>query len=286
MKEQRFWFVFHTKKEIRLLKVLLVEDEDLVRKALIQLTPWNDLGFELCGEAENGLIALNLFKELKPEIIISDIRMPVMDGIDFVKKAYEYVTKTKELCPEFIILSGYSEFEYARRALMVGVQEYLLKPVDEEELYEALERAKKRYLGLKQEKEEREALLFEKIQQGADDEKALDYVEKAIVLIHEKYVLGITIEEAAKNLGLSAGHLSRLFKQRTKKTFNEYLRQIRIEKAISLLKNQNLKVYEIADLVGYLDEKYFTQTFKKLTGFTPSEYRCRFFQGNRAIEKE
>lgn len=269
-------------------KVLVVEDESLVRRALVSLTPWQDLGFEFCAEAENGSAALSLFMQHQPQVIITDIRMPVMDGLDFIQKVFDYVQK--EACPEpeVIILTGYSEFEYARKALMLGVHEYVLKPVEEEILYDSLERAKQRLLDRQKEKERVQISLFEKIQSADSDDTgiAFNYVKESIALIENHYVLGITIEEAAQKLGISSGHLSRLFKQSTKLTFNEYVRNVRIEKAIALLKDQSIKIYEIADLVGYLDVKYFTQTFKKITGLTPSEYRYRFFQASQAIDTE
>jgi two-component system response regulator YesN len=164
----------------------------------------------------------------------------------------------------------------------------VLKPVEEEILYDSLERAKQRLLERQKEKERVQISLFEKIQSADSDDTgiAFNYVKESIALIENYYVLGITIEEAAQKLGISSGHLSRLFKQSTKLTFNEYVRNVRIEKAIALLKDQSIKIYEIADLVGYLDVKYFTQTFKKITGLTPSEYRYRFFQASQAIDTE
>ncbi len=115
-------------------KVILVEDEDLLREGLTQFVDWKGLGFEIAGEAENGLQGLQLAKEICPEVVFTDIRMPGMDGIAMTEQI-------KQLYPQtvVVILSGYDEFEYARQAVRLGVTDYLLKPVEPEQV-EALMR--------------------------------------------------------------------------------------------------------------------------------------------------
>ncbi|MBE1441318.1 response regulator [Paenibacillus sp. OAS669] len=111
-------------------KVLLVDDEMYVRKGLMSLIDWEQLGYVIAGEAENGQEALELIKELEPDLVIIDIRMPVLDGLDVIRT----VAEQEGSQPSFIIISGYHDFKYAQQALRYGVVDYILKPIDEEEL--------------------------------------------------------------------------------------------------------------------------------------------------------
>lgn len=116
-----------------MLKLMIVDDELYFREALKLSLPWNDLGFEICGEAKNGADALDQLESLKPDIVLADINMPVMDGLEFAQSVKEQGINTK-----IVILTGYSEFNYAKQAVRLGVQNYLLKPIDEEELSNTL----------------------------------------------------------------------------------------------------------------------------------------------------
>ncbi|WP_342439830.1 response regulator [Paenibacillus sp. FSL L8-0436] len=118
-------------------KVLLVDDEPIILRSLKVAIPWDELGLEIAGEARNGEVALRLIEEKAPQIIISDIRMPVIDGIALMKEVLPHSSKLI-----FIFISGYGEFEYARDALRLGAFDYLLKPIDHDELTEMLTRAK------------------------------------------------------------------------------------------------------------------------------------------------
>jgi two-component system response regulator YesN len=117
-------------------KVLLVDDELFVRKGLINLIDWSSLQLDICGEAENGEQALNLIRQLTPNIVIVDIRMPVLDGLELIKR----VNMEEGHQPFFIILSGYADFSYAQQALSYNVSNYILKPVDEIELTATLKK--------------------------------------------------------------------------------------------------------------------------------------------------
>lgn len=120
-------------------KVLLVDDEPIILRSLKVAIPWEELGLTIVGEAKNGEAALQLIQETSPQIIISDIRMPVIDGIALMK---EVLPRSSKLI--FIFISGYGEFEYAREALRLGAFDYLLKPIDHEELAVMLARARER----------------------------------------------------------------------------------------------------------------------------------------------
>ena len=113
-------------------KVLIVEDEDIIRKGLMFMVNWQQAGCVVAGEAADGLEGLEKIRETRPDIVIVDINMPVMDGLEMLEKSIQ------EYGYDAIIVSGYSEFEYARKAITLGVTEYLLKPVNFNELYDAL----------------------------------------------------------------------------------------------------------------------------------------------------
>lgn len=258
--------------------VLIVEDEPAVRKELMLFTPWDSLGLQVIGEATNGLLALDFIKNNTVDIVITDIRMPAMDGIALIQAINDYFVTKKEEVPEYLLLSGFSEFEYARKALRLGVMEYLLKPVDEKELCDSLLRARER----RRARIFAESLAITKIKEVVEtntEGKVLEgYVARALDLMEKRFITGITVEEASHELGLSAGHFSRMFKQETGKTFLDYLQNIRIKRSIELLKDPRVKIYEIADLVGYTDSRYFTKVFKKAVGKTPTEFRASFFK--------
>lgn len=117
-----------------MLNILLVEDEIFMRKGLIKLIDWNQYGFNICAEASNGLEALDILKKVRCDLIITDIKMPVMDGIELIAN----IVENFDTRPAIIIISGYNEFEFAKAAIRYGVNDYLLKPIDEKELVQSL----------------------------------------------------------------------------------------------------------------------------------------------------
>ena len=115
-------------------KVILVDDEMYFRKGLRNLINWEDCGFQVVGEAANGEDALKLIHEVNPDLIITDIRMPVLDGIGLIKQAIEI----EAIQSKFIIISGHSDFIYAQQALRYGVHDFVLKPIDQDEIEQTL----------------------------------------------------------------------------------------------------------------------------------------------------
>ena len=120
-------------------QVLLVDDEPIILRSLKVAVPWDEVGMEVAGEAANGLEAARLVEAMDPDIILCDIRMPVMDGIELIRKLASQ--KPERI---FIILSGYGEFDYAREALRHGAYDYMLKPIDHEKLTRVLGEARKK----------------------------------------------------------------------------------------------------------------------------------------------
>ena len=174
--------------------ILLVDDEDEVRRSIKELTPWNDYGFSVIGEASNGMEALDFVEETLPDVIITDIRMPYLDGIGFI----EAVRKNISSSVDVIILSGYDEFTFAQTAMRLNVAEYVLKPVSVESMCEILKRTRAR--------------LDEDRAKVSDSSKLNAFYKNAIEVYKEKFLVSlitptrrqdaIFIEEKAKEYGV------------------------------------------------------------------------------------
>lgn len=253
-------------------KILVVEDEDIIRKGLIYMVDWLKVNCVIVGEASNGKEGIEKIKEIKPDIVITDIKMPYKDGIEMLEETifeYEYET---------IIISGYSEFEYAKKAIKLNVTEYLLKPIDFEYLYETIDKLTKKIHSKNKIKEVMNK--FNNVQSskvldmGYYDKQTFKtkYVRKMIKFIETKYKCKISLEDLSKEINVSSAYLNTKFKEETSYTFNDFLNRYRILQSITLLKQENLKIYEIAEEVGFKDYKYFIEVFKKYIGFSPSKF--------------
>lgn len=250
-----------------MLKVLVVDDEIFVRKGIVMETDWASLDCEVVAEAANGLEGIEAVHKYHPDLIISDIRMPKLDGIGMLRTLREENSKV-----EVIFLTAFSEFEYAREALKLVAFDYLLKPFEDGELEAAVLKVRKR---LEEQRGTAEAL-EEKVllvkNEGAGTKSG--YIQEALAYIAEHYGEGdISVRAIAESLGLSEGHLSHLFKKETDYTVMSYITRYRMRAAMKLLENCRYKVYEVAELVGYKDITYFSSTFKKIVGVSPSEYQ-------------
>lgn len=242
-----------------MLKVLIVEDEEMIRKGIILSVDWAALDCVVVGEAPNGEVALELVEQYAPTLIISDIKMPKMDGLEFLRRLRESGNNTY-----VIILTAYDDFEYARSALRLGAVDYLLKPFHDGELEQVI-------LNLQQlNTVSAEEVPLPELKKGDKSR----YVLEAMSYIGEHYNdPNMTVRTVADSLGISEGYLSHVFKKETDYTLLNYLTRYRIRKAMELLHDYRMKVYEVAELVGYRDTTYFSTTFKKLVGISPSEYQ-------------
>ncbi len=260
-----------------MIKVVIVEDEKLFRRELSITTPWEELGCELMGEAENGLEGLKLIKRVRPHIVITDIRMPGLDGLDMIKTA-----RNNNYHPQVILLTGYSDFEYARSALRLGVIDYILKPVDDTQLYTLIKQIVQRiknYIAHNEAAESFDILkgsrlsLFNEYFKPHGNNVVDRYVQLAIDYIHANYQTDIALHDTSEHLKISAGYLSRMFKECTGYTFLKYLTLFRLRQSILFLKEPHLQVGEIAYKSGFVNPGYFIQIFRRYTGVTPGQYR-------------
>lgn len=246
-----------------MIKVLIAEDENLIRKKLLHFIDYDALGMVVVADVANGVSGVELIKKYKPDIVLADINMPEKDGLDMIKETldYDYIA---------IIISGYDYFSYAQRALKYGVTDYLLKPISLDDLNEALVNARE--------------IIYKKrsvISRNSDIENAIDIstdeaikdstVVEMINFIKINYQDKISISDLSKKLAYSESMLNRKFKKEVHITFNEYLNRYRINKAIELLKNSDYNITEISYMCGYSSAKYFSRVFKKNLGISPSD---------------
>jgi len=240
-----------------MINVLIADDEKWMRDTLLTSIEWERYGFHIVGEAGDGAEALCMIEQHEPDIVLTDIQMPHLDGIALLEKV-----KESGLAPIFIYFSGYDRFEYAKSALKLGAVDYILKPVDEDELMETLLKAK---------------ALIEK--DAGRKEKAPmkgSYYEKLFLriktYIEDHYMYDVSLDTIANEFSFHPNYLSKLFKEETGKNFIDYLTGIRIRIAKELLMDVKHSINEVAAMVGYSDAKYFSKVFKKYVGLSPKEY--------------
>lgn len=245
--------------------VFLADDEPWALMVLKNIIPWTEYGFVVSGEAEDGEQALDRIGRMKPDLVISDIRMPGMDGLKLLRTIRE---KNWEM--EVLLVSGYSDFEYAREALRLGCHGYLVKPVEEKELIEYLEKIKK----VLDEKKNRAdgATAGETVKNDGYQSEKLQ-AQNMVKYIQDHFAEGLTLQDLAGEFRMSESYISSLIKKKTGKGFGEHLVEIRIQKAQEYLRTTNDSIEEIAAKVGYPDYYYFTKVYKKATGISPAAYR-------------
>lgn len=239
------------------MKIIIVEDEYHIRMGLSNYIKSIGEPYKVIGEAEDGQEGMLLIKKLYPDLVITDIRMPRLDGLKMISNIVACNMDVK-----FVILSGYAEFEYAQKGISLGVKEYLLKPVNVKELKETLERIN-RSLNRKNKREAEEIKEFSPL------------VNAIISDIEENFAQKISLDNYSEKFNMTPEYISNVFSKEVGITFSNYLTQVRIEKAKELLKEGKHKIYEIACMVGYNDSQYFCRVFKKITGLSTSEYIIR-----------
>ena len=231
--------------------LLLADDEDSILYGMQKYIVTHTSCFKNIFCAKNGQEALEVIIKNRPDVMIIDIEMPLKDGLQVMREANDM-----GIAPKTIILSGYGTFDLAQSALRLGANDYLLKPVSAREILQKLNTI----IGSFGENEE------------ADPKLSL-IVQKTVRYIKENYAKEISLESAANEAGITSGYLSAVFRQTMGIGFIDYLNKVRIEAACSFLRDEKMKVYEVAHYSGFRDEKYFARKFRKETGKTPSEYR-------------
>lgn len=234
-----------------MLKAIVVDDEIKIRKGITNLIN-NCEGYIVLESFEKPKDAIIYMENNEVDLVVTDIKMPEISGLEFIEKI-QGINKTAVI----VILSGYSDFSYAQKAIELGTYRYLTKPTDIKEFIEVLDKIRREY----------------------DSKKTVD-IDNLLVLdvieyIETNYNKKLSLVEIAEKVFISPSYLSRLFKKYMNKNLNEYILEYRMEKAKIFLKNTRYNINEVANLVGYTDTKYFSSSFKKLIGVTPVDYRNR-----------
>ena len=234
--------------------LMIIDDEERIRRGLRIYMPWKEMGFEVIADAENGKAGLEMIKKYDPDVILSDIRMPLMDGIELVERLRKEGNQSK-----IVFLTAYTDYELMRKAIQLGVRDYVQKPVESNEIRAIFQR-----------------LYNELSEEGRTSKPAVKYSEliRDIIDYIEEHYAFVQLRDLEEHTGFSRFYISKLFMQETGTQFNDYLREVRLRKAAQLLEHSyKLKVYEVSDAVGYQNYKSFSKAFLLKYGITPTEYR-------------
>lgn len=249
--------------------LLIVEDEELIRTGIKRLVPFQELGIDDVWEAENGEEGLNLFLAHRPDIVLLDINIPKLNGLDFARKAKEANPASR-----IAVITGYDYYEYAVSALKIGIDDYVLKPVSKNDVHEVLHKLVGKLHEERQQNEWRSIFNEYKAMHGIQD--ASD-IRGAIARVVEDNIANpdFSLAILADQQGFSTGYMSVLFKKLFHVSFQEYLLTTRLERAKLQLLASDLKIYEISSALGFDNPNYFSTAFKKKFGLSPIQYRER-----------
>ncbi len=248
-------------------KTIIIDDEPIIVKGLEKTIKWEDLGCVVAGTAGNGAEGLELIRREKPDILITDICMPKMDGLAMIA-----ALRSEFPDMEVTILTGYRDFDYAQQAIRLGVCRFLLKPSIMDELNEAIrtmvERLESKAPACRTEDGPREEETEE-----AENAAGSFIVKNALAYMEENYAERLKLVDVADKVYVSQWHLSKLLNKFTGHNFSELLNDVRMKRAKELLGDPSLRISDIAEEVGFLDMAHFSRVFKKLAGVSANEYR-------------
>ncbi|MGG1513861.1 response regulator [Paenibacillus oryzisoli] len=247
-------------------KLLIADDDYEIRNGLCKYFPWDVVGFHVVGSVENGKEALEFIKRHDVDVILCDIKMPIMSGIDLASELSSLNSKVN-----IIFFSAYKDFLFAQKALETGVRRYILKSTNYQELIQAFTHIK----------EELDQQQHSAAKQGQDMSGKIISTIKAYVATHYR---DATLEDLAKLVHMNPDYLSKFFKKNAGVLFSEYLTQVRMEHAANYLNDIQYKTYEISDMVGYSNSFNFTRAFKNYFGMTPRDFRNQKYADNEQLE--
>lgn len=259
-----------------MVNLLIADDEDIIRHGLLSIE-WEKIGVNIVADVDNGLEAVEILQSEIIDIVLTDIRMPGMDGLELARFINE-----QKLCAEVILISGYSDFEYARRGIQYNVMEYILKPSSPDEIINAVEKACKQVdkrreadmrlrlleaeLGKRQLIMDNGGIILGELEYSSVMQQIFDY-------IRENFTKPISLSSLSAELHFSSIYLSKVIKKSTGYTFLNIVNAMRINYAASLLRNTINSLTSICESVCINDPRYFSQVFKKYYGVTPSAYK-------------
>lgn len=240
-------------------KSLIIDDEKPVQIAISKLGRWHKYNIKMPELANNGAQGLKVMREIHPSIVFVDMNMPIMDGCSFLNVASKEFPECK-----FIVVSGYDSFNYAQEALRCGAIDYLLKPIEEEALSGAIEKALSMLSDYTTPEPSPKCMSPEEVVADIRDYIDCNYHQNIkLSILEEKY-------------HFSASYLTKLFNTAYGYSIYEYLLKVRMERAKELLENPNIKVLDIAERLGYSDNHYFSKAFKTYYNISPTQCRNEY----------
>lgn len=240
-------------------KILIIDDHKIARDGFKKIIGRIDAcrNCEIL-EADEGSSAEKIALETHPDIVLTDIKMPNMTGLELIARL-----KPKLKDTSFIIISGYDDFCFAREAIKLGVEDYLLKPLNREDVENLIIRLLN---------EKGKVKVKEEYQ--SDDKSAQRAIIKFVIdYINNNYQKDLSLTYVANLVSKSYNYFSTLFKNETGSNFSDYLRNVRIDKAKELLKDAGSSAMDVAKAVGYANYIHFSKTFTKLVGVNPAKYK-------------
>lgn len=236
--------------------ILIAERESLERRALKHIVNKRLNYVTICGEAQNGLEAIEMAKNINPHIILMNIDMPKLNGLEVQKEILKFLPNVKT-----IIITSYDDFVFTQAAIRLKVIDYLLKPVKPNELIESIKRG----------------ISIINLQRNKEIVKECNNtsIEEAIRFIENNFNNGINLEAVAEFVHFNPQYFSRYFKSQTGINFTDYLSSLRIKKAKEMLIDTNKNITEISMSVGYTDSSYFSKVFLRTVGITPNKFRTQ-----------
>jgi len=254
------------------LKIIIADDELPIREWLKYCLNGREDRFEIVGMAADGIRAYDLVMEKRPDVLITDIRMPHMNGTTLMERLRE---SSPDI--EFVVLTNHADFSYARRAISCGVREYILKSeLRSSELIEILENIDNEHHRPHKDVSAGIMKLAASPAPGEDADslaRSHEAVEEALAYIRKHFHENLSLEDVSGHVYRSPAYFSRLFKEITGENFSIYLIHYRLEKAKSLLLETEMKITDISCRVGYQNPSYFSRLYKKHMGRTPEEER-------------
>lgn len=270
-----------------MIRAVIADDEAWIRSLMRNMIDWRGLGIQLAGEAENGTMALGECLAKRPDILITDVKMPGLDGLDLIRRL-------KDSLPELetIVISGYDDFSYAQAALRQAVLDYVLKPINKGQMESSLLRAVEA-IDLRRRQDVELRARDEKLRKleasvglegnpvpsppGMDER-----IARVCAYLQEHFVENPSLEVAASLGFMNKTYFSEVFKRETGSGYGRYLLELKMRKARAFLERSELRICEIASSLGYPDPAYFDRVFKKRFSQTPEEYRARLREVQRA----
>ncbi len=240
------------------MKIVIAEDEQRAREGLREMIRSLGDNYQIVGLAGNGRTALEMIQEQHPDVVFTDIKMPYLSGIELIE-----ATRSQNYHTHFVLVSAYAEFEYARAAMQLGCDDYILKPPMKDELKKVLLKIETNGTGARENSTERLRGQFP---------EAHPLVKSTLDIIESGYKCNLNQQHIAEQLNITPEYLSYLFARDIGQTFSKFIKSYRIGRALILLKKGTTTLKDVAYETGFTDRKYFNKVFHEVMGMTPSEY--------------